>query len=221
MTYSSNQKYLAELIGTFFLLTAIVGAGIMGNNLSGGNSALTLLAIAIAAGGTLGIMVNMFASISGSHFNPAVSFVMFLKGDIGAKDTIGYIIAQIIGGILGVIATHIMFDLSLIEMSITDRNGTGTWFAELLATFGLVLTIIVTATTRPSSIGFAVGLYITVAHWFTASTSFANPAVSIARSLTNSVTGISPADVPAFVIVQLIGAVIACYLAGWLLKQKA
>jgi glycerol uptake facilitator-like aquaporin len=210
MSGSLLQRLLAEVLGTALLLATVVGSGIMGETLSGGNIAIALLANSLATGAVLVVLIIVFGPISGAHFNPAVTGVMLLRGETTAALCIAYIAAQVIGAILGVLAAHAMFALPFLEVSAKIRTGPPQWFAEAVATFGLVLTILGTLRSRPDAVPFTVGLYITAAYWFTASTSFANPAVTLARSLTNTFSGIAPSGVLAFVIAQCIGAI-----AGW------
>lgn len=212
MTESSfNQKLGAEFIGTAFLLATVVGSGIMAERLADGNVALALLCNTIPTGAILFVLITMLGPISGAHFNPAVSFAFLLKGELPAGSAGPYVAAQILGGIVGVLAAHVMFDEALFQLSAKARTGTGQWFAEWVATFGLVATIILTLRARADAVAAAVGLYITAAYWFTASTSFANPAVTIARAFSNTFAGIQPSHVAMFIIAQLIGA--ACAVA--------
>ena len=218
MTYDLARRLAAEALGTAFLLATVVGSGIMAETLAGGNVALALLGNTIPTGAILIVLIIMFGPISGAHFNPAVTLAFALKRQISLRDSGLYVIVQIIGGLLGVIAAHVMFDVTMIQESVKARTGPAQWFAEIVATFGLVSTILMTLRWRPDAVPYAVGLFITAAYWFTASTSFANPAVTIARSFTDSFSGIAPDHVPAFVIAQCIGAAIAVALAAWLLR---
>jgi len=201
------------------LVAAVVGSGIMAARLSGGNDALALLCNTIPTGAILAVLIVVFCGISGAHFNPAVTAAFWMRGEIGAKETIGFIACQILGGIVGTLAAHLMFDESLFQLSLKVRGGLSQWFSEFVAAFGLLLTIFGTLRWRPDTAPFTVGLYITSAYWFTASTSFANPAVTIARALSNTFSGIRPADVPAFIAAQFAGAVAALFLAKWLFKE--
>ncbi|MCP3384849.1 MULTISPECIES: MIP/aquaporin family protein [unclassified Bradyrhizobium] len=210
------QRAFAEWLGTAFLLAAVVGSGIMAERLAGGNVALALLCNTIATGAILVVLILMFASVSGAHFNPAVTLAFALRGEVAWIDAAIYIVAQIAGAIIGVWIAHLMFGLPVLQMSLTERSGAGQWLAEAVATFGLLLTIFGVASRASAAVPYAVGLYITSAYWFTASTSFANPAVTMARSLSDTFAGIAPHDVPAFMIAQLIGAALAIPLAGWL-----
>src|SRR3974390_3051865 len=206
---SLAQRGAAECLGTAFLLAAVVGSGIMAARLAGGNGALALLCNTIPTGAILTVLILTLGPISGAHFNPAVSAAMALRGELAARSTAIYIGAQVIGGVLGVWAAHFMFELPLWQGAGTKRTGPGQWFAEAIATFGLVLTILGCSARTPAAVPYAVGLYITSAYWFTASTSFANPAVPIARSLSDTFAGIAPAGVPAFIAAQFAGMVVA------------
>lgn len=219
--YSNTQKYAAELIGTAFLLATVVGSGIMAERLAAGNVAIALLGNTIPTGAILVVLITMFGPISGAHFNPAVTAIFALRREIGWTESAIYIAFQIIGGILGVLAAHLMFDETILQLSQKMRTGGAQWFAESVATFGLVFTILATLRARPNAVPMAVGLYITAAYWFTVSTSFANPAVTIARGFSDSFAGIRPLDVPLFIVAQLIGAVAAWAVARWLLAERA
>ena len=210
------QRAFAEWLGTAFLLAAVVGSGIMAAKLSGGNVALALLCNTIATGAILVALILTFAAMSGAHFNPAVTLAFALRGETAWRDAAIYIAAQISGAIIGVWIAHLMFELPLLQLSLTQRSGAGQWLAEAVATFGLLLTILGVASRTPAAVPYAVGLYITSAYWFTASTSFANPAVTIARSLSDTFAGIAPQGVPAFIAAQIAGALLAIPLAGWL-----
>lgn len=210
------QRIVAEWLGTAFLLAAVVGSGIMAQRLAGGNVAVALLCNAIATGAILVVLILMFAPVSGAHFNPAVTLACALRCEMSWIDAATYIAAQISGAIIGVWIAHLMFGLPVLQISLTQRSGAGQWLAEAVASFGLVLTIFGVASRTPAAVSYAVGLYITSAYWFTASTSFANPAVTIARSLSDTFAGIAPQGVPAFIGAQLLGASLALPLAGWL-----
>jgi glycerol uptake facilitator-like aquaporin len=197
---------MAEFIGTMLLLAAVVGSGIMGARLSGGNIAVALLANAIATGAALYVLINIFGPVSGAHFNPAVTGVMLAKGEILMPVAVGYMLAQVGGGVAGVLLAHGMFDLSLLQLSTTLRSSPGQWLSEIVATAGLILTILAVLRHRAEAVPVAVALYIVAAYWFTASTSFANPAVTFARALTDTFAGIRPWDVPFFVMAQVAGA---------------
>ncbi len=220
MKASLAQRTAAECLGTAFLLAAVVGSGIMAARLSGGNGALALLCNTLPTGAILAVLILTFGPISGAHFNPAVSIAMALRGELPRKNLLPYIGAQIIGGIAGVWAAHLMFELPLWQISQTVRTGAGQWFAEAVATFGLVLTILGCVARTPTAVPYAVGLYITSAYWFTASTSFANPAVTIARSLSDTFAGIAPGGVIGFVCAQLAGMLGAVILAQWLWRPQ-
>jgi glycerol uptake facilitator-like aquaporin len=211
---SLAQRSVAECLGTAFLLAGVVGSGIMAAKLSGGNGALALLCNTLPTGAILTVLILTFGPVSGAHFNPAVSIALALRRELPASVAALYIAAQIIGGVAGVLAAHAMFELPLWQLSGTLRTGVGQWFAEGVATFGLLLTILGTRS------AYAVGLYITAAYWFTASTSFANPAVTIARSLTDTYAGIAPSGVLAFIATQIAGALLAVALARWLFSNK-
>ena len=215
------QRIVAEALGTGFLLAAVVGSGIMAARLAGGNLALALFGNTLPTGAILCVLILVFAPVSGAHFNPAVSLVFALRRELSWPDCAAYVVAQAIGGIAGVLAAHIMFELPVWQIATTVRAGPGQWFAEAVATFGLVLTILGTVSAAPAAVGYAVGLYITAAYWFTASTSFANPAVTLARALSDTFAGIAPADVPAFWAAQLTGAVLALAFCRWLLAKPA
>lgn len=218
-----NPKLLrllvAEFIGTALLLMAVVGSGIMADKLSGGNAGLALLCNSIATGAALFVLITIFGPLSGAHFNPAVTAVMRARNEIDTKAALGYVAAQVAGGIIGVIAAHAMFDLSLLQTSGTARHGTGQWIAEAIAAFGLIVTILGTVRFRPENVPLSVGLYILSAYWFTASTSFANPAVTIARSFTTTFAGIAPADVALFIVAQMFGAFAGMFAGNWLFAK--
>jgi len=213
------RRLFAEWLGTAFLLAAVVGSGIMAQKLAGGNVALALLCNTIPTGAILAVLILVFGPISGAHFNPAVSLALSIRGELHWPIVVAYIAAQIIGAVAGVWAAHLMFELPLWQLSLTQRSGAGQWFAEAVATFGLLLTIFGCAARTPSAIPYAVGLYITSAYWFTASTSFANPAVTIARSLSDTFAGIAPAGVLAFIVAQFGGAIAAVAVASWLWEK--
>ena len=215
------RRLAVEGLGSFFLFAAVVGSGIMAGNLSGGNAGLALLANAIATGGALFVLVTMLGPVSGAHFNPAVSLVAASRGGIGWGEAGAYIAVQLAFGILGIWATHLMFDLPIIQFSTNGRTGTGQWAGEAIATFGLILTILGTVRHRPDQVPAAVALYILAAYWFTSSTSFANPAITVARSLTDTFAGIAPADVPMFILAQLLGAFAAAVMARWLFPPSS
>ncbi len=218
--YTSTQKLFAELIGTAILLATVVGSGIMAEQLADGNVALALLGNTIPTGAILVVLITLFSPVSGAHFNPAVTFVFAFRSEISKREGMFYILFQIIGGILGVWAAHLMFDLGVLQFSQKSRTGNAQWFAEVVATFGLIITILGTLKAKPESVAVMVGLYITAAYWFTASTSFANPAVTIARSLSDTFAGISTLHAPSFIIAQMIGAVVAALYCKWQFDRK-
>lgn len=216
MTYDLQRRVVAEALGTGILVATVVGSGIMAAKLSGGNMAVALLGNTIPTGAILFVLITIFGPVSGAHFNPAVSLVMAWRGDLRRGDFVPYTLAQIVGGCIGTVAAHAMFGLALVQASTTARTGGAQWFAEFVAAFGLLVTIIGCVRVKPDAVPMAVGLYITAAYWFTASTSFANPAVTIARALTDTFAGIDPWHVPAFVLAQVVGAVAGAVVAGWL-----
>lgn len=213
MTEPLSRRLFAEGLGTAFLLATVIGSGIMGDKLADGNVALALLGNTLPTGAILVVLILIFGPISGAHINPAVSLAFALRGQLPWRDTGLYITAQIVGGIAGVFAAHAMFELPILQISLHARSGPGQWFAESVASFGLVLTILGCLARAPHAVAYAVGLYITAAYWFTASTSFANPAVTIARALSDTFAGIAPAGVPAFIAAQLIGMLAALIAA--------
>jgi len=213
------RKLIAEAIGTLFLLTTVVGSGIMAENLAGGNVAIALLGNTLPTGAILVVIILVFAPVSGAHFNPAVTLAFLIRREITSLEALAYIVVQILAGSVGVLLAHLMFDQSIIQLSGTTRTGPGQWVSEVVATFGLVMTILGCIKHRIEAVPYAVGLYITAAYWFTASTSFANPAVTIARTLTDSFSGINPADVPYFVIAQILGSILATLTMGKLLER--
>ena len=219
MRTSLSRRIVAEFAGSLLLLAAVVGSGIMGERLAAGNIALALLANTLATGAALIAIILAFGPISGAHLNPAVTLTDAWLGGIAWRDAPPYIIAQITGAFAGVTVAHLMFGASVFSVSTHVRSGPSQMFSEFIATFGLLAVIWGCARTRPSAVPFAVGAYITAAYWFTASTSFANPAVTIARSMTNSFAGIRPADVTGFVAAQLAGAFGATLLFRWLIPR--
>jgi len=220
MKASLVQRAVVECLGTALLLAAVVGSGIMAAKLAGGNAALALLCNTIATGAILTVLILTLGPVSGAHFNPAVSLAAALRGDMTARSTALYLAAQLSGAIAGVWAAHLMFELPVVQISLTARTGFGQWLAEAIATFGLLLTILGCSARSPAAIPYAVGLYITSAYWFTASTSFANPAVTIARSLSDTFAGIAPAGVAAFIAAQLVGMLAAVALGRWLWRDR-
>lgn len=218
MTTDLARRLLAEGLGTAILVATVVGSGIMADRLSD-DVAVSLLGNTIPTGAILFVLITILGPLSGAHFNPVVTMVFALRRELSAFAVIPYISAQIAGGIVGTILAHAMFELPLLQASATVRSGSAQWLAETVATFGLLLTILGGLRFKVDAIPALVGFYITAAYWFTASTSFANPAVTIARSLTDSFSGIRPADVPYFVIAQIFGAFVAAALARWLFTQ--
>ncbi|HEY0630281.1 MAG TPA: MIP/aquaporin family protein [Sphingomicrobium sp.] len=215
------RRLAAEALGSFLLFAAVIGSGVMAEALSGGNVAIALLANTLATGAILFVLIAMLAPVSGAHFNPAVTLVMAVRRDLRWTDVPPYIVAQLAGGLLGAWAAHLMFDLPILQYSVKARSGIGQWGGEAIATFGLILTIIGTSRHRPSAVPASVALYITAAYWFTSSTSFANPAITLVRSLTDSFAGIAPSDVPAFVLSQLAGAALGALTAAALFDDRA
>jgi glycerol uptake facilitator-like aquaporin len=215
-----SRRLFAEMLGTAFLLATVIGSGIMGDMLSGGNVALALLANTLATGAILAVLILIFGPVSGAHFNPAVSIAFAFRGELDARALAPYIMAQIAGGILGVFAAHAMFALPILQFSSHVRSGPPQWLAECIATFGLLLTIFGCVARAPQAVAYAVGLYITAAYWFTASTSFANPAVTIARALSDTFAGIAPMGVPGFIVAQLVGMALAVLTAGLLWPRE-
>ena len=215
------QRLAAEALGTAFLLAAVVGSGIMAQRLAGGNLALALLGNTLATGAILVVLILIFGSVSGAHFNPAVSLAFALRRALAWRDAGGYIVAQLVGAILGVWVAHIMFGLHVWQVSVTTRTGFGQWTAEFVATFGLLLTIFGCVARAPAAVAYAIGLYITSAYWFTASTSFANPAVTVARVMSDTFAGIAPAGAPGFIAAQLVGAAAGLMVSRWLWPKPA
>lgn len=215
-----TKRLLAELIGTFFLLATVVGSGIMAETLAGGNVAIALLGNTIATGAILVVLILVFGTLSGAHFNPAVTLVFLIRKEITPRDAIAYIAVQIFAGLLGVIAAHVMFDQPVMQLSNTLRTGPGQWVAEAIATFGLIMTILGCIRFRAEAVPYAVGLYITAGYWFTASTSFANPAVTIARAFSDTFSGIYLPHVPAFMAAQITGALLATMIMGYLTNDQ-
>jgi len=211
------RALVAEALGSFFLFATVVGSGIMAETLAGGNAALALVGNTLAVAAILFVLVTMLAPISGAHFNPAVTLAFALRGETGAGVALAYVAAQLAGGILGVWAAHLMFDLPVLQWSNTVRTGSGQWLGEGIATFGLVLTVLATLEARREWVPVSVALYIAAAIWFTSSTCFANPAITAARSLTDTFTGIAPGDVPGFVAAQIAGTMAALATARLLL----
>ena len=213
---SLARRIAAEGLGAFFLFATVIGSGIMAQNLSGGNDGVALLANTLATGAILFVLITMLGPISGAHMNPAVSLVAAFRRELGWGDAAAYVAAQLAFGILGAWAAHLMFGLPMLQLSVKARTGLGQFAGEFIATFGLILTILGTVRFRREWVPPAVALYIVAAYWFTSSTSFANPAITVARSLTNTFAGIAPHDVPLFILAQLLGAASAALLARWL-----
>ncbi len=213
---SLAQRAFCEWLGTAFLLAAVVGSGIMAQRLAGGNGALALLCNTLPTGAILTVLILVFGPLSGAHFNPAVSLAFSLRGELPGPAAAVYVGAQLLGGIAGAWMAHLMFELPVWQLSMTLRTGTGQWIAEAVASFGLVLTILGCVARAPAAVPYAVGLYITSAYWFTASTSFANPAVTIARALSDTYAGIAASGVPAFIAAQIAGMFLALAIGRWL-----
>jgi glycerol uptake facilitator-like aquaporin len=211
------RRLVAEALGTGLLVATVVGSGIMAESLTG-DVALALLGNTLPTGAILVVLITIFGPISGAHFNPAVSLIFAIKRDLTPRDAALYMAAQVAGGIIGTIIAHAMFALPLLDASLKARTGGAQWLAECVAAFGLVATILAGIRFERASVPWMVGLYITAAYWFTSSTSFANPAVAIARSMTNTFSGIRPLDLPGFIAAELCGAVVALILMSWLLR---
>jgi glycerol uptake facilitator-like aquaporin len=216
-----GRRIAAEVLGTALLLATVVGSGIMGAKLAGGNVALALIGNTLPTGAILVVLILIFGPVSGAHFNPAVTLAFVSRGELTGRIALAYLAAQVAGAIAGAWTAHLMFELPVLQLSSTVRTGPGQWFAEAIATFGLLLTIFGCLAGTRAAIPYAVGLYITAAYWFTASTSFANPAVTIARALTDTFSGIAPSGAPAFIAAQLAGAALATLLAAWLWPKPA
>jgi len=220
MNIFMNKKYLAEFLGTFFLLATVVGSGIMADRLSSGNEGLALLANSIATGCILYVAINIFIPISGAHFNPVVSLIMLLKDKITYQQAIIFMALQILGGILGVWVSHFIFELQILQLSSNERTGISQYSSESLATFGLLLVIIIGDKYSTNKLPSLVALYITSAYWFTSSTSFANPAVTIARTLSDTFSGINYADTIPFIIFQILGGLLALWITNFLIEKE-
>jgi glycerol uptake facilitator-like aquaporin len=216
MNFTLRSRLVAEFLGSAFLLIAVVGSGIMGERLAAGNVAIALLANAVSTGTALAVLILVLAPISGAHFNPVVTLAASATGGLPWRDVPGYLLAQFSGALVGVAAAHLMFDLPLFFASTHARHGAAQQWSEVIATFGLVFVIFGCSRFRPAATAWAVGAYITSAYWFTASTSFANPAVTLARAATDTFAGIRPGDVPGFVLAQLLGAAVATIFFCWL-----
>ena len=219
-SFTLPRRLVAEALGSALLLAVVIGSGIMGERLAGGNVAIALLGNTLATGAGLVVLITVFGPISGAHFNPAVTLVAFARREIGARDALLYPLVQTLGAVAGVWLAHAMFGEPILQVSTKLRDGPAQMLAETVATFGLVATILGVVRFRPDFTAVAVGLYITAAYWFTASTSFANPAVTVARALSDTFAGIAPASVPAFILAQVAGALLAALVFGWLLKDS-
>ncbi|MBO6538396.1 MAG: aquaporin family protein [Rhizobiaceae bacterium] len=215
MEFDTPRRLAAEALGTLLLVCTVVGSGIMANRLTD-DVALALLGNTIPTGAILVVLITILGPVSGAHFNPAVTVAFLIRREIEPGTALTYVAAQIAGGVLGAVVAHAMFELPLIQASLTERTGNAQWFAEFVAAFGLVFTIFAGIRFRSDAVPWLVGLYITAAYWFTASTSFANPAVAIARGFTDTFSGIRPVDVPGFIAAELVGAVLAALVAGWM-----
>lgn len=219
-TFDVTRKLAGELLGTTLLLMIVIGSGIMGERLAGGNEAIALLGNTIATGAGLVALITILGPISGAHFNPVVTLAFFLRREIAGRTAVAYLVAQVVGAILGVWAAHLMFGEAVLQVSAKLRNGPAQAFSEAVATFGLLALIFGSVRFRPEATPTLVGLYITSAYWFTASTSFANPAVAVARSLSNTFAGIAPESVPAFIAAEIVGALAATYFFRWLFTSE-
>ena len=213
------RRLAAEGVGAFFLFATVIGSGIMAEHLSRGNDAIALLGNSVATGAILFVLVTMLGPVSGAHLNPAVSLVAAARRELSWPDAGSYILVQLACGILGAWAAHLMFDLPTLQLSVKARTGLGQWAGEAIATFGLILTILGTVRHRPAAVPASVALYIVAAYWFTSSTSFANPAITIARSLSDTFAGIAPHDVPSFILAQLAGAALGAVVATFLFAR--
>lgn len=216
MSFDLRRRAVAELLGTGTLVAAVVGSGIMAERLADGNVALALLCNTIPTGAILVVLILILGPISGAHLNPAVTAAFLLRRSLPWREAGIYALAQVTGGLLGAVAAHAMFDLPLVQVAATARSGMGQWTGEIIATFGLVATIFGCVRFRPEAVPFAVGLYITSAYWFTSSTSFANPAVTLGRAISDTFSGIRPLDAPVFIVMQLLGALAAVVVSNWL-----
>ncbi|MCV3208119.1 aquaporin family protein [Mesorhizobium sp. YC-39] len=218
MAADLSRRIVAEALGTAMLVATVVGSGIMADRLSD-DVAVSLLGNTLPTGAILVVLITILGPISGAHFNPAVTLVFALRREIGANAALAYLLAQVAGGLAGTFLAHAMFEQPILQVAETARTGSGQWLAEVVATFGLVFTILAGLRFRLDAIPWLVGLYITAAYWFTASTSFANPAVAIARAFSNTFAGIRPVDLPGFILAEFLGALLAMILAGWLLAE--
>ena len=220
MPQTTSRKLVAELIGTAFLLTTVVGSGIMAERLAGGNEAIILLCNSLPTGAILVVLIVIFGPISGAHFNPVVTVAFLVRREINLSLALAFIAFQISGGLLGTWSAHLMFEESVLQFSEKLRTGPAQWFAEVIASFGLLMSILGALRWRPNFVPYSVGLYITAAYWFTSSTSFANPAVTIARSYTNTFSGILLEHIPTFILAQFVGALVAVRIFGWLFESR-
>ena len=218
--FSTSRRLTGEALGTALLLAIVIGSGIMGERLSGGNVAIALLGNTLATGAGLVVLITIFGPLSGAHFNPAVTLVFALRREIGWGMASAYALAQVAGAVLGVLAAHAMFAEPILQISTRLRDGPAQAFSEFIATFGLIAAILGSLRFRPDATPFIVGLYITAAYWFTASTSFANPAVTVARALSDTFAGIAPSSAPAFIAAQLAGAVVASQFFAWQFRER-
>ncbi len=219
MSFDLYRRAAAEFLGTGTLVVTVVGSGIMAERLAGGNVALALLGNTLPTGAILVVLLTILGPVSGAHLNPAVSLVMRLRGALASVDLAAYLLAQVAGGVAGTLTAHLMFGLPWLQLASTARSGLGPWTGELVATFGLLATIFGCLRFRPDALPWSVGLYITAAYWFTSSTSFANPAVTLARALSDTFAGIRPVDLPGFWLAQVAGALAALLVFRWLLDE--
>ena len=215
-----KRRLFAEWLGTAFLLMVVVGSGIMAEALAAGNTGVALLGNTLATGCILTVLILIFGPVSGAHFNPAVTISFVLTGDLSRKQGAVYMLAQVSGAFVGVMLAHLMFGEPLLTLSTRERTGAGQWLGEFIATFGLLATILGCVRFRPEAVAYAVGLFISAGYWFTSSTSFANPAVTLARAFTNTFTGIRPLDVPGFVAAEVIGSLLGTIVFVWLLSAS-
>lgn len=220
MAPTFSQRLAAEFLGSALLLATVIGSGVMGESLAGGNVAIALLGNTLATGAILVVLITMLGPISGAHFNPAVTAVFVARREITLGDGVAYVLAQVVGAVLGVLAAHVMFDLPVVQLSQKIRSGLAQGLSEWVATFGLILTILLTLRARAEAVAMSVGLYITAAYWFTASTSFANPAVTIARAFSDTFAGIRFVDVPLFVAAQFAGAFCALVMVQFVIGSR-
>jgi len=218
--FTLARRLAVEGLGTAVLLATVVGSGIMGERLAGGVVGMALMANAVATGAMLIVLILMFGPVSGAHFNPAVTLAFLMRRLIGGRDAAGYVAVQVAGALAGVVVAHLMFGEPLLQVSTTERSGIGQWTGEFVATFALVAAILACLRWRPEAVAYAVGLAITAGYWYTSSTSFANPAVTLARSFTDTFSGVAPAGAPGFIAAQIIGAVTATAFLGWLFGRR-